>query len=165
MQPIAGFDADVLEWARYQEGSDGGAWHPDLTKTIGIVNREGALCGAAIFSNYTGHDIELTGVGRYVFSRSVCQAVCRYVFLQLRCSRMTVMIRASRTRLRRICERHGFKAEGLVRRRYGDEDAIIMGMLPEDCRWLTQEERRNHGKPIASPRPGANGTGAIAEQH
>ena len=143
MRPVYDRHSDVREWVakNWQLFPDEG------TQYIGIEDRHGTIRGAAVFTDYNGHDITLTGLGHYVFSRSVLRAVCAYVFVQLNCRRMTVIVRSSRWRLILLCQRHKFQVEGVIRSHYGNENGVLMGLLREDCRWLTDKERWPHGKP------------------
>lgn len=136
----------MLAWAERQF-DQGGRFHPDMCTAIGVVDRHARLAGAAVFTDFDGFDIQLTVVGRGAFSRSVCRAVSRYVFIQMNCQRMTVIMRESDTVLRKVCQRHGFRQEGVIRRRYGDQDGILMGMLRQECRWLKAHEKGpSHGQ-------------------
>lgn len=94
------------------------------------------LRGAIVFNSYTGPDIEMSLIGTGCWSRSVIRWAMTYVFRQLGCARLTVTVRASQPEHEAIAKRLGFVREGLIRRKFGDDDGIAMGMLAEECRWL-----------------------------
>ncbi|WP_230682105.1 GNAT family N-acetyltransferase, partial [Streptococcus pneumoniae] len=59
-----------------------------------------------------------------------------YPFNQLGCVRMTSLIRRSNARSRRFCEGLGFQVEGVIRLGFRTEDAILLGLLRSECRFL-----------------------------
>ena len=67
--------------------------------------------------------------------------VCAYPFVQLDCQRATVIVRKKNKRSRKFVEWLGFRQEGCCRRGFKDDDAIIYGLLREECRWIKEEEK------------------------
>lgn len=100
--------------------------------TIGFA-RDGKLVGVAHFPNYSGHDIEVNYYGPHSWTKKSLQAIFDYPFNQLGCLRVTARCRSSNVEL---FIRLGFRVEGRLRLHYGDEDALILGMLRRECRWL-----------------------------
>jgi RimJ/RimL family protein N-acetyltransferase len=60
------------------------------------------------------------------------------VFGRLNCRRLSIAVKASHKSYIAMMERIGFTQEGVLRRKYEDDDAVIMSMLPEEAnRWRT----------------------------
>lgn len=112
---------------------------PEDAQFIGRIV-DGKVVAAVSFSHWTGHDIELSvaalpGAG----SRALLRAIFQYVFDQLDCVRCTARIRASNEKSLSLAERIGFRREGVLRNGYGNEDAVILGLLRnEDVFWRKQ---------------------------
>jgi hypothetical protein len=103
---------------------------------VGLVVRDdaGAYCGAFIINNYDGVNADMTGVGRGCWSPRVARDLARYYFGKLGCVRVTARTRASNASAIRACERLGFKREGVLRNGFGDEDALLFGLLASEQR-------------------------------
>lgn len=107
---------------------------------IGFVNERGEMQGAVVFYGHTGEDIEITIVG--LWSRQMFRIIADYVFKELKCQRMTARTRPTNKKVIRVMEAAGFHREGLARKYYpGGDDAILFGMLPEECRFLPKEKQ------------------------
>lgn len=103
----------------------------------------GDFAGGACVTNFRkgeyGNDCEISCAAEtaMAFRPHVCTAVFRYVFDQLRCTRLTAITTKKNRRTRAFLESLGFALEGCVRRAYdGKRDALIYGLLAEDCRYV-----------------------------
>ncbi len=105
-----------------------GSWF----ECIGL-ERDGRLVAVAVFNDYTGDNVEITVAtdGRWAF-RGVIRRALRYAFGELGCKRVTAHIRPTNERALSAARRVGFKDEGRARRWFGNEDAIILGLLPDE---------------------------------
>ncbi len=108
---------------------------------LGVV-RKGILLGGVVYHNYRGHDIEVSAAfdsPRYA-SRETLRQFFSYPFIQLRCRRITTITARNNKRARRMDEYMGFKLEGVARKALdGEQDAMVYGMLREECRWINGE--------------------------
>ena len=97
------------------------------------LEREGKIVAVAVFNDYTGDNIEITvaSEGRWAF-RGVIRRAMDYAFREQGCKRITAHIRPSNERALSAARRVGFKDEGRARRWFGNEDAIILGLLPDE---------------------------------
>lgn len=60
-----------------------------------------------------------------------------YPFNTLKCTRITSIIREGNHRSLKVTKGLGFRQEGVARRAYnGKSNAIILGLLRDECRWL-----------------------------
>lgn len=135
MRALIGFDRQVAEWAAEQVSLDDGFAEP-LVSALGFLSKDGTLIGAAVFHAYTGPDVELTVVGRGAVGRDAFKVISHHAFVGLECVRMTAMVRADNRKSLRLNEWAGFKREGVARRKFGDQDCVMFGMLKEECPWL-----------------------------
>jgi hypothetical protein len=86
-----------------------------------------------------GHDVRviivsenpgwcLPGVLRELFS---------YPFVYAGCERITAVIKDGNERSLKLCKGLGFRREGVMRRAHnGKTNAILLGMLKDECKWL-----------------------------
>lgn len=144
---------------------------------IGIVDGEGRLGAAAIYSGYDGDfgDIEISFAMEpgFYLSRAAISTLLRYPFKQLNCIRVTAATPQRATSTRQFLEKLGFKREGVLRRRFGKDHAVVYGLLakewarskfnverrkdvpPLSVKGLNVGEKRRHPSP--SPRSGGDG--------
>lgn len=86
-----------------------------------------------------GNDCEISVAAEtsMAFRPHMMCAVFTYVFVQLKCTRLTCITTKRNKRGRAFIERSGFRLEGTLKRAYdGKRDALIFGLLRENCRYL-----------------------------
>ncbi len=133
---VKGQSAAVAKWA----GERLGCSFIEPFEAVGILNRFNQRVGAAIFNDFADRNIELTVYGLGAFQRGVCLWMANYCFIQNDCLRVTTRTEASNLYVRKLLEHHGWVKEGTLRDWYGSgDDAIIYGLLREDCRFLKTE--------------------------
>lgn len=103
---------------------------------FGILNSKGRLCGAVIWNDYEAKNIEMTCIGRGAFQKDVCRELAHYVFNELGLERCSLTVRADNLPVLEMALKFGWKAEGRKRRYYGDVDAVMMGILRHECRFM-----------------------------
>lgn len=126
---------------------------PGNYQAFAFLSDSGDFVGGAVVNNFRpgeyGNDAEIACAAEtaMAFRPHVCTAVFTYVFTQLQCTRLTAITTKRNTRTRAFLEALGFRLEGNIRRAYdGKRDALIYGLLAEDCRFLAgglngEEER------------------------
>lgn len=132
MRPVLEPQETILQWAASQLRCQ---FHPPCF-AVGVVSSSGTLVGAAIFNDYADRNIELTMVGRGVWSRSVRSLMAHIAFEGCQAQRVTVRTRKKNKTLRALISKAGWKMEGTLRRWYTDDDAVIYSMLKDECPWL-----------------------------
>ncbi len=132
---LYGADADVIEFVRQRIP---GMATPTHAVGLGIVS-DRRLIGGFVFSNFVGHNIEVSAAvdsARWA-TRGTLDQMFGYPFRQLGCARITAITREDNVRTHRILTGTGFKQEGRARKAWdGEHDAIIFGILKEECRFL-----------------------------
>jgi RimJ/RimL family protein N-acetyltransferase len=144
-----GADAFVAQWvAEHIPHMRGGAFGPCVG--MAVLSERGEMMGGVVFHNFDPHvrSIEVSGasVSPRWLTRPLISLILSYPFEQLKCRRITTITPRRNEAARRFNRKLGYKQEGLVRRGFGNDDAIIYGMLAGEWRrgrycLATQEER------------------------
>lgn len=129
---VTGQSEKVARWLGEKLGT---TFNPPY-EAIGILDKDGFKIGAALFNDRADRNIELTVYGPGAFRRDVCRWMALYCFVANDCLRVTVRTRVSNLYIRRVIERFGWRQEGTLRCWYDDEDAVIYGLVREDCKFL-----------------------------
>lgn len=135
-------DAMVGEWVADHLPGFGGVDGFGTFAAIGFT-LDGALIAGAVYHEYRPHpfgaDVRIAfaaSTPRWGTKKNI-RAVFAIPFIQYRCARVTTVAGRGNKRARRLNEGVGFKFEGLIRRGWnGREDAIVYGMLRDECKWL-----------------------------
>jgi RimJ/RimL family protein N-acetyltransferase len=131
---LFGYDEVLARWA----GARLGIADFSPCATIGIA-QAGNIVAVAIYNNYRPPNIEITFVSSTPSwaSKGAVQAMLRYPFVQLRCSRVTAVTQAENMRARKFLRRLGFRQEGYHTGALPSGDAVSYGLLAEGAaRWL-----------------------------
>jgi RimJ/RimL family protein N-acetyltransferase len=133
---VCGQNERVLKWVgdRIDETDFGPG-----SKGIGL-QENGELIAGVAYNMYTGASIcmHVAAVpGKRWMTREYLWACFAYPFLQLKCNRVTGLVRVDNFVAQKFDEHLGFVIEGRLRRAATDgTDMYIYGMLREECRWL-----------------------------
>ena len=128
-------DKYVIPWvaARVDEDDFGQATSIGLTEN-------GKLIAGVVFNIYTGPSICIhvaAEPGKRWMTRDFLFRTFAYPFIQLKCNRITGLVRVDNLEAQKFDEHLGFKKEGLLRKAASDgTDMILYGMLKEECRFL-----------------------------
>jgi len=142
MRLVLGRDAEVADWVgrRIPHVGSGEAFGP--CAAIGVAAEDGQLQGGVVFSNWQPgcRSIEASFASETPrwLTRRIIGAILAYPFDQLDCQRITAVTPRRAKAARRFLDAFGFKREGLVRKGFGDDDAVVSGMLRrewEASRW------------------------------
>lgn len=159
MNLVFGHDRDVAHWVaahipglaphlgEFEYGMAFGA-----STAIGVMNARGELVGGVVYHNWNAlaGNIELSFASTTPkwLTREILGALLRYPFAQLQCRRITGVTPRRATSARRFLEKFGFKREGCVRYGFGDDHAIISGLLRSewDAHPLNRQGALSRGK-------------------
>ena len=142
MRLVLGRDAWVGGWVArlIPHVGTAEAWGPYAA--IGVESEEGEPLGGVVFSGYQpayrSIEVSFASASPRWLTRPIICAMMRYPFDQLGCQRLTAVTPRRNKPARRFVEVFGFKREGLVRRGFGDDDAVISGLLRREwdaSRW------------------------------
>ena len=117
--------------ARFVSDRLGVSFCPPFT-CMGIA-RDGEVVAGVLFNQFEGPNIHVTAAGSG-WSRAFIREVGRYVFLRLRCGRMTFT--TEQQAVADYAVRLGGQVEGRMRDYYGEgRDGILVGVLRADWRF------------------------------
>lgn len=104
--------------------------------TFGIVKKD-LLVGGCVINNYTGLSVQMTFAGIGLWCTHEFLTNCfSFAFNGLKCRRVTVLIAVSNVKSLKLAKHVGFKEEGIVRMGEGEDNLILLGMLPNECRFI-----------------------------
>jgi RimJ/RimL family protein N-acetyltransferase len=140
-QLIYGDEARLLPWALDRIGLE--AFRPDA-RAIGL-ERDGEIVAVTVFDNFSSADcyihIASDGTKRWM-NRGFLAACFAFPFVQLGLRRVTGLVAAKNTAALAFDENLGFAREGYHPHAAGDDDLITLGLLRENCRFLSAEYQR-----------------------
>jgi RimJ/RimL family protein N-acetyltransferase len=128
---------DFFRWASTVLNID---YQPNMGCSVitNLANDERILA-VVIYNNFTRRNCEISiasdGAGHWM-TRPFLKAVFGYPFLLCKLRRITGVVEDGNERALRLNRHLGFVTEGRLRHWFGDKDGIVMGLLPEDCRWI-----------------------------
>ena len=119
---------------------------------IGVVDGRGQLGAAAIYGpddDFKDCEISFALQPGFYLSRAAISMFLRYPFGQLKYVRVTAVTPHKATSTRQFLEKLGFKREGVLRRRFGTDDAVVYGLLAKEwARSVFNIERRTDVPPL-----------------
>ena len=117
---------------------------PATSVWITKLHADGSIAAVVVFRNFAGGNCEVLlasdGKARWA-SKEFLAVCCRYAFNQMKLKRVTSIIELENKHSIRFCHKMGHTIEGILRSWFDGKDAVIMRMLPEECKWLGV----NHG--------------------
>lgn len=118
---------------------------PRDAQCIGIADDQRRLLGVAAFYNYSPRfqsiEVAFAADDPRAVTRAAIRAILSYPFRQLGCARVTSIVPKRLRHARRFNERLGFVLEGVARRGFLRDDAMIYGLLAEEAEhWLGPAE-------------------------
>lgn len=137
---IYGQEERLLPWAQERIGI--GPFRRDAY-TMGL-EKDGELVMVVVFDNFSAVDcnVHLCSDGsRRWMNKDILLAAMAYVFVQLKLNRITGLVPAKKTDVIAFDEHFGFEREGYCRKALPDDDLVILGLLRENCRFITEEQR------------------------
>ena len=135
----------LAKWHRQKH--PGSAFVPPFS-AMGWAGADGRISASAVFCNYTGFNIDIHLVISRKPSIVIFRDICRYVFNELKCARLTANIPQSHSKIVRLTRGLGFHFEGSLPYFYGTGDgdtALVFGLYTRDARKIL------HGHESAKP--------------
>lgn len=119
-----------------------GGWYSSMDSVaLAAVGPAGELRAVVAFTDFRRWSAEIlvaTDGSRRWLSRTFLRACCRYPFQQLGLRRLTGRVESTNERAIKLNTDLGAKREGVQRHQFGPNDAILFGMLREECPWLKE---------------------------
>lgn len=139
MKVMSGLDDLVARYVSEQIGINVTRGTPFIG--FAVYTEEDAFVAGVIVSNFRETDCEVSMAADTAnwARKGVMRIIFEYIFVTAGCIRCTCIVAntAETKRTRRFLLGIGFVLEGNMRRAYdGQTDALIFGLLREDCRFL-----------------------------
>ncbi len=140
---VIGFDKQIADFVCaqmpdfYLNTVDG--WYAGL----GVVH-ENELVAGIIYHEFRGVDVRcsIAAIKPTWASRKTLAQILGYGFDILGVRRITAITEKQNKKSQHMLRRLGFKYEGNCRKAMADgKDAILYGMLKEECKWRLQKEK------------------------
>lgn len=127
----------LAAWVAHRVPKMTGADYGDFTGLD--FHKDGNRIAGMIFNNYTGFDvnIHIAADSPEWAKPGVLKKIADLIFNQWGCVRITTIAGRTNKKAIKLNSGLGFVLEGIQRRGLdGKEDALIFGMLKEECKWL-----------------------------
>lgn len=153
MRLAFGNDEMWARWAaQFIPHMHGGDFGP-FARTIGVVNARNYPVGCVVFTDHmpeTGNiQVSFAATSAKWLTRNTITAILRYPFAQLGVKRLTAIVPPSATNATQFLIRMGWTREGCIRLGFGNEDAVIWGLLEREWRF----NRFNADRSVERRRP------------
>lgn len=130
--------AYLVHWAGKKLGLK---FSPKVCKTIAIID-SGNVRAVCLFDRFTEGDccmhIASDGSVNWATPRFVYECFA-YPFITLKQRRLTGLVPSRDTRTLKFDLKLGFKQEGMLRMGAPDDDLLVLGMLAQECRYITSD--------------------------
>lgn len=139
---IYGDESRLLPWAAERIGISG--FRRDAY-SIGL-ERDGALVAVVVYDNFSDCDCNMhlaSDGSRRWMNKELLLAAFAYPFTQLGLRRLTGLVDTRNAGALQLNAHLGFVREGLCRHALPDSDLVVLGMLREECRFISEEQQ--HG--------------------
>jgi len=132
---IYGRDLEVRKWVAVRVGEE------DFEGGVAIgLEEDGEIIAGVVYTHFTQASITAhiaAAPGKRWMNKEFLRRIFAYPFVQLKCNRITGLVRVDNLDAQRFDEHLGFKREGLLRQACTDgTDMILYGMLRSECRFL-----------------------------
>lgn len=124
-------DDRLLDWVARRIPNADPSWG-GRARALGVAIGSEIVAGMVLFDydKRFGHaEVAFAADNPRWATRTTIAKLLSWPFGQLGCQRLTTLIAASNKRAIKFNEGIGFRREGLIRKAYGDEDAVILGLL------------------------------------
>ena len=115
-------------------------------KAIGIIKNQKLIAGV-VYHNLRDGQIEasIAVTAKNWANKTILYALFAYPFKQCNGHRILVTVRDNNNKSIKLAKRLGFKHEGKLRQMFPPHDAVLLGMLRSECKWLNIKGN-NYGK-------------------
>lgn len=138
MRLVFGADLEVARWvAQRIPHMNGEPFGP--CAALGVVNNSGVPLGGVVFTDHSPKTrnimVSFAADSPKWLTRRLITQIMRYPFTQLGVRRCTALVPPSAINATRFLERMNWRREGCIRFGFGDQDAIVWGLLDSEWRF------------------------------
>ena len=114
---------------------------PDISffdcKAIGVIKNQKLIAGVAYHNLRDGQiEASIAITDKNWCNRKILYALFAYPFVQCNCHRILVTVKDGNKQSIKLAEKLGFQKEGTLRKMFPPDDAVLLGMLRKECKWL-----------------------------
>ena len=115
-------------------------------KAIGIIKNQKLIAGV-VYHNLRDGQIEasIAVTDKNWANKTILYALFAYPFKQCNCHRILVTVRDNNNKSIKLAKILCFKHEGKLRQMFPPHDAVLLGLLRSECKWLNIKGN-NYGK-------------------
>lgn len=106
-----------------------------------VFMRDGYPYGAAILNHFTGREVEITLATRGPITRQIIRVISGFCFQELKVARVVARTGQSNAKCRKLLEAMGFRAEGVLRRFFPDDDGVLYSLLESEMKQVSRHGR------------------------
>jgi RimJ/RimL family protein N-acetyltransferase len=143
---VLGQDAAVAAWVARKLGYDDAEFFGPCV-AMAVADSDDQPLAGVVFSGYRdiykSIEISIAAESPRWATRGIIHALLSYPFDQLGCERVHVTIPLRNKRAQRFCKGIGFVQEGVMRRGFGLDHAVVMSMLRHEFARLFKRKQRN----------------------
>jgi RimJ/RimL family protein N-acetyltransferase len=136
---------DYFEWA--SQVLDASYKYDDGCRVLTNLYDNGNIAAVIVYSRFHITNLEMSvasdGLSAWLSKTFLFQGFA-YPFLVLGKRRVMAVVQEDNSAALHLDKRLGFIEEGKLRKWFGDKDAMLLGMLREECKWLKLAERNKH---------------------
>ena len=134
---LAGQDIRVLSWHTKHTGQNPLAIQTGTFTTLGITKGD-KIIASVLYTRYRWPDVEvhIHSIDAAWCNRRTLRAIFDYPFNQLKCKRVTAVTDPANLAVCHFLKRVGFSEEGRQKQALPTGDALLLGMLSEECKWV-----------------------------
>lgn len=137
MRLAIGYDREVAHWVGAMLPHVGSGEAFGECVAIGVVDDHDLIAGV-VFNNYIDRfrsiELSMASVTPRWVTRSILAGILAYPYDQMGCIRVTTITPRKNKRALTFNRKLGFKQEGIIRRGFGSQDAVICGLLAKEWR-------------------------------
>lgn len=113
---------------------------PDNSIVFASLDNDGNILGGVLFSQFTRNNCEVTcaSTSARFLNRNFMDVFFHYAFITAGKARINAIVDVDNEKSKTLCRKIGFVEEGVLKRWYGDKDAVIFRMTREECRWIKE---------------------------
>ena len=139
MKLAVGFDEEVVPWVASRIPAVLTPENFGPCVSIGVVDdRADKILAGVVYHNaqprFKALEVSMAAGDSRWMSRAVVNSLLAYPFVQLGCVRITAIVSRKNKRTMKLLHGLGFVREGLIRRGFVNQDAVIFGMLAKEWR-------------------------------
>ncbi len=136
MRLLLGYDAAVAAFVGERIKYVGSGEAFGKCTAIGVIDHTNEIVAGVVFHGYVPRvrsiDVSFAAETPRWLTRRLASGILAYPFTQLDCVRITTPTPRKNRRARKFVEQFGFKREGLIRKGFLDDDAVVSGLLASE---------------------------------